>query len=301
MKYSTSWTHKLKEKEKAMNEEKKEIAVKTADDLAFESIQRKAKLYTASQLVPTIYQGNTPGALANTVIALNIAHRIGADELMVMQNLYVIQGRPSWSSQFIISALNSCGRFSPIRFEMRSLGNISQAGKTLDNRECKAVALDIATGQVLEGPPVTIAMAIAEGWYTKNGSKWQTMPELMLRYRAASFFGRLYAPEILNGMYTQEEAEEMPAIRQAGTTQVPEDIVKSAAPPAEEAPADEFTLSGDPEPETADSLWTKLADLMKEPSLPASAKKEIAEANANDEKDPVKLAALLAKATTAIL
>jgi hypothetical protein len=199
-----------------MSEEKKEVAVKSPDDLAFESIQRKARLYTSSQLVPTIYQGNTAGALANTVIALNIAHRIGADELMVMQNLYVIQGRPSWSSQFIISALNSCGRFSPIRFELRSLGNITHNGKTLENRECKAIATELASGQLLEGPPVTIAMSIAEGWYGKNGSKWQTMPELMLRYRAASFFGRLYAPEILNGMYSQEEAEEMPASGRPG-------------------------------------------------------------------------------------
>lgn len=283
-----------------MSEEKKEVAVKSPDDLAFESIQRKARLYTSSQLVPTIYQGNTAGALANTVIALNIAHRIGADELMVMQNLYVIQGRPSWSSQFIISALNSCGRFSPIRFELRSLGNITHNGKTLENRECKAIATELASGQLLEGPPVTIAMSIAEGWYGKNGSKWQTMPELMLRYRAASFFGRLYAPEILNGMYSQEEAEEMPALRQAGTTQVPEDIVPPAAQPEQPA-GDDFQLTGDPEPETAEDLWKKLADLMKEPSLPAAAKKEIQEANANEERDVEKLAALLAKATAAII
>jgi hypothetical protein len=284
-----------------MSEEKKEIAVKTADDLAFESIQRKARLYTSSQLVPTIYQGNTAGALANTVIALNIAHRIGADELMVMQNLYVIQGRPSWSSQFIISALNSCGRFSPIRFELRSLGNVAVGGKSIENKECKAIATELASGQLLEGPPVTIAMAIAEGWYGKNGSKWQTMPELMLRYRAASFFGRLYAPEILNGMYSQEEAEELPALRQAGSTQVPEDLVKPAAEIQPEEEGDDFMLTGDPEPITADDLWKKLADLMKEPSLPVSAKKEIQEANANEEKDVEKLAALLAKATAAIL
>lgn len=78
----------------------------------------------------------------------------------------------------------------------------------------------------------------------------------------------------------------------------PEQIVKLAD---KTQASDDFMLTGDPEPETADTLWTKLADLMKEPSLPASAKKEIAEANANDEKDPVKLAALLAKATAAIL
>jgi hypothetical protein len=178
---------------------------------------------------------------------------------------------------------------------------VAVGGKSIENKECKAIATELASGQLLEGPPVTIAMAIAEGWYGKNGSKWQTMPELMLRYRAASFFGRLYAPEILNGMYSQEEAEELPALRQAGSTQVPEDLVKPAAEIQPEEEGDDFMLTGDPEPITADDLWKKLADLMKEPSLPVSAKKEIQEANANEEKDVEKLAALLAKATAAIL
>jgi len=48
-------------------------------------------------------------------------------------------------------------------------------------------------------------MAVAEGWFGKAGSKWQTMPEVMLRYRAASFFGKLYAPELLMGIQTAEE------------------------------------------------------------------------------------------------
>lgn len=47
-----------------------------------------------------------------------------------------------------------------------------------------------------------------KGWFSKDGSKWRTMPELMLRYRAASFFGRLYAPDILYGMQTTEEVED---------------------------------------------------------------------------------------------
>lgn len=205
----------------------KEIAP-TNGDAEFSLIQRKAKLYTSSELVPKIYQGNTPAALANTVIALNLAHRIGADELMVMQNLYVIQGRPSWSSTFIISALNSCGRFSPIRFIMSSLGQIETGGKKLDNRECKAVCREMESGEILEGPPVSMSMAIAEGWYGKSGSKWLTMPELMLRYRAASFFGRLYAPEILNGLQTVEESEDI-AMRDVTPIRPPEDIVKQAA------------------------------------------------------------------------
>lgn len=284
-----------------MSEESKEIAAKSADDLAFEAIQRRAKLYTASQLVPTMYQGNTPGAMANTVIALSIARRIGADELMVMQNLYVIQGRPSWSSSFIISALNSCGRFSPLQFEVKTLGKKVVKGITIDDMECRAVATDMASGARLEGPRVSIEMAVLEGWYGKSGSKWQTMPELMLRYRAASFFGRLYAPEILNGMYSREEVEEMPELRDAGKTVVPEEIVKTAEDPQEPTiTKDDFVFEPDAKAPTSDELWDQLAEMLKNPALPASARKEIAEANANEERDVEKLAELLAKATAAI-
>lgn len=159
---------------------------------AFEAGQRICKMLSSSSLVPTIYQGN----IANTFIALEMATRTGSSPLAVMQNLYIVHGRPGWSAQFVIAALNSCGKFSPLRFEMIGEG---------DKRTCKAWAVEHGTGERLEGPPVSVEMAKAEGWFGKNGSKWQTMPELMLRYRAATFFGRLYAPDILMGMRTSEE------------------------------------------------------------------------------------------------
>lgn len=166
-----------------------------ADKQAFEHSQRVAKMMTTSSLVPKEYQNNIP----NIMIALEMANRIGASPLMVMQNLNIIQGRPSWSSQFIISALNSCKRFTPLRFKMDGEG---------DEYGCTAWARD-SSGEVLEGPKVTLKMATAEGWTTKGGSKWKTMPELMFRYRAAAFFGRLYAPDVLMGMGTADEAEDI--------------------------------------------------------------------------------------------
>ena len=166
-----------------------------ADKQVFEHAQRVAKMMTTSSLVPKEYQNNIP----NIMIALEMANRIGASPLMVMQNLNIIQGRPSWSSQFIISALNSCKRFSPLRFKMDGEG---------DEYGCTAWAKD-QSGEILEGPKVTWKMANAEGWATKGGSKWKTMPELMFRYRAAAFFGRLYAPDVLMGMGTADEAEDI--------------------------------------------------------------------------------------------
>lgn len=266
-------------------QEKKDIAVRDPQEVAFEAIQRRARLYTASELVPKIYQGNTPQALANTVIALNLARRIGADELMVMQNLNVIQGKPSWSSTFVISALNACGRFTPIRFEMRELGPITLEGKQAKDMECRAVTNDAKSGEALIGPPVTLSMAVAEGWYGKNGSKWRTMPELMIRYRAAAFFGRLYAPDILNGMHTTDEIEDFRDV-----TPRPEDVIK----PAENA-APTY-----PEPaEDVSELWTALLDYGNADNLPAQAKKEIEAAIARKEENPAELTKLLAKVKTA--
>lgn len=162
----------------------------------FEVAQRMAKALVTSDLVPEQFRG--PEKLGNALIALELAQRIGASPMAVMQNIHIIHGRPSWSASFIIAALNSCGRFSPLRFKTAGTG---------DEKTCVAWAYDVSTKEVLEGPEVSIAMAKAEGWATKAGSKWKSMPDLMLRYRAAAFFGRLYAPDVLSGMSTSEEAE----------------------------------------------------------------------------------------------
>jgi len=184
------------------------------NSLAFDFMQRQAQMLASSALVPKEFsladaktQQDKAVKIANVVIALEMANRIGASPLSVMQNLYIVHGKPSWSSTFIIAAINGCGRFSAMRFEMTGEG---------DNRTCVAVATEKSTGERVESPPVSIEMAKAEGWFGKAGSKWKTMPELMLRYRAATLFGRLYAPEILMGMRSAEELED---IEEATTVQ----------------------------------------------------------------------------------
>lgn len=162
---------------------------------SFELMQRGAKLLAASTLVPKEYQGNLP----NCVIALNMATRIGADPLMVMQNLYVVHGRPGWSSQFLIATFNQNGRFSALRYEF--FGDPKD-----DSWGCRAWSVEKETGQKLTGADITIGLSKKEQWYSKQGSKWQTMPQQMLMYRAASWFIRAYAPEIAMGLRTVEEA-----------------------------------------------------------------------------------------------
>jgi hypothetical protein len=180
-----------------MNEqtENNALSIADAETRAFELVQRQAKMLSSSTLVPKDFAGN----IANCAIAINIAKRTRLDCLMVAQNLAIIHGRPSWSATALIGMINSCGRYSPLRF-------------VFDNEDeptsCYAVATDKESGQDLKGEKITLTMAKAEGWSTKNGSKWLTMPGQMLRYRAASFWSRAYASDLSLGFYTQDEVKD---------------------------------------------------------------------------------------------
>ena len=169
---------------------------------AFEDAQRIAKALASSTLIPPQFQGQQ--GFANCLVALEIAGRMNISPFLCMQHLHIIHGRPSWSSAFIIAMVNGCGRFTPLRFE------ISGESETL---ACYAVATDIKTQQELKGPTITMLMAKKEGWSTKSGSKWATMPDVMIRYRAAAFWGRLFAGDLLVGLQTQEEVIDVETVK----------------------------------------------------------------------------------------
>lgn len=191
------------------------------ENAAFELLQRQAKMFAASSLVPKEFAGN----IANCAIGINIAKRLGADPFMVLQNIDIIHGRPSFRASFLIAMVNSAGRFEPLQFRMEG-----DEGKP--NRSCIAWTKSKPDGTLLEGPKITLEMAKAEGWSTKAGSKWLTMPELMLRYRASAFFARLYAPDITLGMMTSDEAQDTPPMRDV-TPATESKLFKSQRPSAQ--------------------------------------------------------------------
>lgn len=257
-------------------------AVNFFDPKQFEIAQRMSKMFACSMLVPTTYQtkeiytaklkenAKLPAdqqlspkqimgeaqmeAISNCMIAIDIAQRIGAAPLMVMQNLTIIYGRPSWSSKFLIATVNTCGRFEPLKFRFTEKGNLGKFnyteyvktwvqgtggargyyktdavtkefdGTKIQDIECVAYTTAKGSKDVLESSPISIRMAIDEGWYLKNGSKWRTMPKQMLMYRAASFWTSAYAPELSMGMRTIEENQDIVDI-----TDTAEDVTEQIA------------------------------------------------------------------------
>lgn len=156
-----------------------------------------AKALAQSTIVPKEYQGN----VSNALIAIELATRLKTSPLMVMQHLYVVYGRPSWSAQYVIAMINGSGRYDmELQFDEKNDKN---------GKPYSCMCWTEKDGRKVTGPTITMDLAKDEKWLDKNGSKWQTMPQIMLRYRAASFFGRMNCPDLMMGMYTREEVYEM--------------------------------------------------------------------------------------------
>nr|DAO57059.1 MAG TPA: RecT protein [Caudoviricetes sp.] len=168
----------------------------------FELEQRKAKAFVATDFFPThLRKGNETANIGTAIIVLDLAQRMNIGALEVAQSIYIIHGKPSFETKFLVARLNSSGLLK---------GRL-QTIVSPDGNSAHCEAIDAQTGQLLKGTTITMEMARREGWLSKNGSKWQTMPELMMKYRAQSFFINEFFPEVKYGLKTSDEAEDIVA------------------------------------------------------------------------------------------
>lgn len=163
-----------------------------ADKDAFNQMLRVSQMLSQSSIVPQNYQGKPQDCF----IAVELASRMNTSPVFIMQNLYVVKGKPSWAGQACMAIINACGKFGNVK-------HVYTGEKGTDSRGCYVTAVRLSDGEIVNGTEITLAMAKAEGW-TSN-SKWRNMPEQMLGYRAASFFARMYCPEALMGLQTYDE------------------------------------------------------------------------------------------------
>lgn len=157
---------------------------------------RMATQLAKSTIIPQNYQ-NKP---ENVVVAIGMAQKLGLDPFTIMQNLNIIKGKTSWSGSFCRTLIEKSNKYTNLQLVF-----IGQKGT--DSYGCYMQGVNKETGELIKGPEVNMKMAKAENW-TSN-TKWLNMPELMLSYRATSFFARVYVPEALNGVQTTEEKEDI--------------------------------------------------------------------------------------------
>ncbi|MEA4818197.1 MAG: hypothetical protein VB117_06145, partial [[Clostridium] scindens] len=100
---------------------------------------RTAGMLSKSGLVPDSYR-NSP---ENCLIAIDLANRQGLSPMMVMQNLYVVKGKPAWSGSFCAAAVNGCGRFTSLEYVF-----VGEPGTLSDG--CFARATRLSNGTVCQ-------------------------------------------------------------------------------------------------------------------------------------------------------
>ena len=281
------------EKALATTTENREVSIfQTGGD--FSKALQMAKILASSSMVPDQYRGEK--GIPNAIVAMEMGHRMGISPFMVMQNLSVIKGHPSWSSAFLIALINSSGRFDPLKFDISGTG---------DGRGCVAWTTLKLTGERLEGPRIDIAMAKAEGWYGRDGSKWKTMPEVMLRYRSASFFSRLHAYDLTCGLYTMDEVIDIDPrdVRQVPSSALANELLAESATtvpsPASEPSPDSEVVDAEfdgpeeakreeesdaiPSMQTKGALWNRYLKLLGNKNHAINAIKKITEGRGSDD------------------
>lgn len=198
----------------------------------FELEQRKAKAFVATDFFPAhLRKGDKEATIGAAIIVLDLAQRMNLGALEVAQSIYIIHGKPSFETKFLVARLNSSGL---LKGRLNTI--LSPDGQSA---HCEAV--DAQTGQLLRGTTITMDMARREGWLSKNGSKWQTMPELMMKYRAQSFFINEFFPEVKYGLKTSDEAEDTNETKETPKPEQPQSLneflakaTQKKAEPAEE-------------------------------------------------------------------
>lgn len=217
------------EKNEVMVFEKPKMSV-YSDVTLYNEFFKMAQGLAKSDIVPENYRNKPESCL----VAIDVARQIGArSPLFVMQNLYVVKGKPAWSGQYCDALVRA--NYTDVKSPITGTGM---------DRGCQVTGYD-KNGNFCEGVRVTIKMAHDEGWYNKTGSKWQTMPDLMLQYRAFAFFARVHCPEKLLGIHDEYENVDMEIEKQvvvnpfeAVQTPVEDDVV--TIEPIEVPKADEF-------------------------------------------------------------
>lgn len=157
----------------------------------FEQGWRAAKAFASSDMVPAHFRGRPE----NCFLAFHMAANLDVDPFMLMQNLYLVHGKPGLEGKLVIALINQRGPYPDgVQFEINGRGDdlsVTAVGVRRNGRK------DTAT--------VGVAMAKQMGWWSKKDSLWPKMPEQFCCYRSATFLARRHCPEVLMGLQTREE------------------------------------------------------------------------------------------------
>lgn len=181
-----------------------------------------------SELLPPHLKGKP----ASVFLLMGLAHQLGVAPMMVFQKVAVISGKPALGSELMIALLNRSGKIKgTVRYKW-----FGEEGRP--DRGCVASAMCAETGEMMEGQPITLALAQKSGWM--RNQLWMNMPDTMLRHRAAAWLVRQYWPDVLLGLQEENEVRDVDAsprdVTPAGSARERLAMLRAQAAPEAETP-----------------------------------------------------------------
>jgi hypothetical protein len=164
----------------------------------FDQLTIFAEMAASSNMVPAAMRGKP----ADIMLAVQMGSEIGLAPMQAIQNIAVINGRPSlWGD----AMLGLCKQH-PAWGGIKETADDTSATCEIHRKGDNPVVVTFTTDDAKKA-----------GLWGKQGP-WQQYPKRMMQMRARSFALRDAFPDALRGLISAEEARDMPADTFQGTT-----------------------------------------------------------------------------------
>jgi hypothetical protein len=155
---------------------------------------RFSEILASSTMVPRDFQGK-PG---NVLVAIQWGREVGLGPLQALQNIAVINGRPSIWGDAALALVRGHPDCASVQEGAEGEGDARHGWCEVTRR-----------GEQPQRRTFSIADAKRAGLWGKSGP-WTQYPDRMLQLRARGFAIRDVFPDALRGVLTREEAEDTP-------------------------------------------------------------------------------------------
>lgn len=200
-----------------------------------------AEMISKSELVPKDFF-NKPG---NVLVAVQMGLEVGLKPMQALQNIAVINGRPSMWGDAVLALVKSSRLCEYV---------IEEFDETLMVATCRTKRLGEPNENLRK---FSKADAEKAGLWGKSPSPWQTYPKRMLQMRARSWALRDTYPDVLKGLQVREEMEDVERAIAPKRVTMPQRVSEQGKPAAEPVDAETLPALSAPQQE----LWTAVMTL----------------------------------------
>lgn len=177
-------------------DKKESTEITTRQNMGFTELMQAARTFAKSSIVPTAYRNKPDDAF----VALEWGMELGMKPMASLQNIYVVNGRPTLSAQSMAGLIKSRPDYRGLVFE----SSPTKAKATI-KRAIIDGSIETHTGEF------TFEQANKAGLTGKDN--WKNYPQQMLEARALAFAVRKAFPDVFAGIYVKEEAQDFDNVR----------------------------------------------------------------------------------------